>query len=205
MTSAEPNFMYICMFPLYFVRSPGKQLRLFDVRLRKTEIHAFGWKQESSESQSALINQAWSPDGYYLSSGSADPTIHIFDIRYKSSNPSQSVQAHQKRVFKAVWHQSVPLLTSISSDLNIGLHRITQALSSSWLGRLGRDPHRLLNACILPCSWQRVVMVEELLDIERSVWEEGEFCFYPQPWCLGRFATSFEELQATSGAKMLAI
>ncbi|XP_042451845.1 uncharacterized protein LOC122036556 [Zingiber officinale] len=110
---------------LYMVQSgePGKQLTLFDMRLRQTELHTFGWKQETSESQSALINQAWSPDGLYLSSGSADPVIHIFDIRYNASRPSQSVKAHQKRVFKAVWHQSLPLLTSISSDLNIGLHR----------------------------------------------------------------------------------
>ncbi|KAJ6851507.1 U5 small nuclear ribonucleoprotein 40 kDa protein-like [Iris pallida] len=114
-------------FNLFMVQTgtPGKQLRLFDIRRRQTEIHAFGWKQESSESQSALINQAWSPDGLYLSSGSADPMIHIFDIRYSGSSPSQSVQAHQKRVFKAIWHRSLPLLTSISSDLNIGLHRMT--------------------------------------------------------------------------------
>lgn len=106
-------------------RTPGRQLRLFDIRLRQTEIHAFGWKQESSESQSALINQAWSPDGLYITSGSADPMIHIFDIRYTANKPSQSIKAHQKRVFKAEWLHSVPLLISISSDLNIGLHKIT--------------------------------------------------------------------------------
>ncbi|XP_073002776.1 uncharacterized protein [Typha latifolia] len=113
-------------FNLFMVQTgaPGKQLRLFDIRLRQTEIHAFGWNQESSESQSALINQSWSPDGLYVSSGSVDPKIHIFDIRYNSRTPSQSVQAHQKRVFKAIWHQSVPFLTSISSDLNIGLHKV---------------------------------------------------------------------------------
>ncbi|KAJ4961162.1 hypothetical protein NE237_021072 [Protea cynaroides] len=113
-------------FNLYMVQTgaPEKQLRLFDVRLRQTEIHAFGWKQESSESQSALINQAWSPDGLYITSGSADPMVHIFDIRYNSHRPSQSVKAHQKRVFKAVWHHSLPLLISISSDLQIGLHKI---------------------------------------------------------------------------------
>ncbi|GJM97265.1 hypothetical protein PR202_ga14178 [Eleusine coracana subsp. coracana] len=108
---------------LVATRAPGRQLRLFDIRLRQTEVHGFGWKQESSESQSALINQSWSPDGWYLSSGSADPVIHIFDIRYHGQNPCQSVQAHQKRVFKAVWHQTFPILTSISSDLNIGIHR----------------------------------------------------------------------------------
>lgn len=121
------TYFGIPLFFFFFVfcgRAPGRQLRLFDVRLRQTEIHAFGWKQESSESQSALINQAWSPDGLFLSSGSADPMIHIFDIRYDGRAPSQSVRAHQKRVFKAVWHQSLPLLTSISSDLNIGLHKI---------------------------------------------------------------------------------
>lgn len=105
-------------------RTPGRQLRLFDIRLRQTEIHAFGWKQESSESQSALINQAWSPDGLYITSGSADPIIHLFDIRYNAHRPSQSIKAHHKRVFKAVWHYSYPLLISISSDLNIGLHKI---------------------------------------------------------------------------------
>ncbi|KAM0018694.1 putative transcription factor WD40-like family [Helianthus debilis subsp. tardiflorus] len=115
-----------CDFNLFMVQTstPERQLRLFDIRLRRTEIHEFGWKQESSESQSALINQAWSPDGFYLTSGSADPMIHIFDIRFNSKKPSQSIKAHQKRVFKAAWHHSLPLLISISSDLNIGIHKI---------------------------------------------------------------------------------
>jgi WD40 repeat protein len=72
-----------CDFNLFMVQSgePEKQLRLFDIRLRKTELHSFGWKQDSSESQSALINQSWSPDGLYITSGSVDPVIHVFDIR----------------------------------------------------------------------------------------------------------------------------
>ncbi|TKY60525.1 hypothetical protein E2542_SST17624 [Spatholobus suberectus] len=68
--------------------TPERQLRLFDIRSKGTELHAFGWKQESSESQSALINQAWSPNGLYITSGSADPMIHIFDIRYNGHKPS---------------------------------------------------------------------------------------------------------------------
>ncbi|PKU74407.1 uncharacterized protein LOC110097192 [Dendrobium catenatum] len=117
-----------CDFNLFMVQTGTitKQLRLFDIRLRQTEIHSFGWKQESSETQSALINQAWSPDGLYVSSGTVDPMIHIFDIRYNGNSPSQSVQAHQKRVFKAIWHQSHPLMTTISSDLNIGLHKFSK-------------------------------------------------------------------------------
>ncbi|XP_050225650.1 uncharacterized protein LOC126675110 [Mercurialis annua] len=115
-----------CDFNLFMVQTgiPKKQLRLFDIRLRQTELHCFGFKQESSDSQSALINQAWSPDGLYVTSGSVDPVIHIFDIRYNSDKPSQSVRAHSKRVFKAVWHSSFPLLISVSSDLHIGLHKI---------------------------------------------------------------------------------
>ncbi|XP_057422502.1 uncharacterized protein LOC130716516 [Lotus japonicus] len=115
-----------CDFNLFMVQTGTheKQLRLYDIRLRQTELHAFGWKQESSDSQSALINQTWSPDGLYIASGSVDPVIHIFDIRYNSHKPSQSIRAHQKRVFKAMWLQSIPLLISISSDLNIGLHKI---------------------------------------------------------------------------------
>ncbi|KAG0447380.1 hypothetical protein HPP92_028371 [Vanilla planifolia] len=113
-------------FNLFMVQtgSLGKQLRLFDIRSKQAEIHAFGFPQESSESQSALISQSWSPDGLYLSSGTVDPMIHIFDIRFNSHGPCQSLQAHQKRVFKALWHQSHPLLISISSDLNIGLHKL---------------------------------------------------------------------------------
>lgn len=116
-----------CDFNLFMVQTgtPQRQLRLFDIRMKGTEIHEFGWKQESSTSQSALINQTWSPDGLYLTSGSADPMIHIFDIRFNGHEPSQSIRAHQKRVFKAAWHHSFPILISISSDLNIGFHNIT--------------------------------------------------------------------------------
>ncbi|TYI17890.1 hypothetical protein ES332_A07G054800v1 [Gossypium tomentosum] len=115
-----------CDFNLFMIQTGvhEKQLRLYDIRSMYAELHSFGWKQESSESHSALINQAWSPDGLYLSSGSADPDIHIFDIRYNACKPSQSIRAHHRRVFKAVWHHSLPLLISISSDLQIGLHKM---------------------------------------------------------------------------------
>ena len=108
----------------YFAcRQLDRQLRLYDVRLPQTELFSFGWKQESSESQSALINQSWSPDGLHISSGSSDPVIHIFDIRYNAPSPSVSIKAHKKRVFKAEW-QSSQQLVSISSDLEIGIHKL---------------------------------------------------------------------------------
>ncbi|CAH8390080.1 unnamed protein product [Eruca vesicaria subsp. sativa] len=104
-------------------RQLDRQLRLYDVRLPQTELFSFGWKQESSESQSALINQSWSPDGLHISSGSSDPVIHIFDIRYNAPSPSLSIKAHKRRVFKAEW-QSSQQLVSISSNLEIGIHKI---------------------------------------------------------------------------------
>ncbi|VFQ87231.1 unnamed protein product [Cuscuta campestris] len=114
-----------CDLNLFMVQSGTleKQLRLFDIRAGKKEVHWLGWKQEKSESQSALIKQSWSPNGLYISSGSVDPAIHIFDIRYNSHQPLQSLNAHKNRVFKAAWHHTLPLLISISSDLNIGLHK----------------------------------------------------------------------------------
>ncbi|KAK4765600.1 hypothetical protein SAY86_026690 [Trapa natans] len=115
-----------CDFNLFMVQTgtPESQLRLFDFRMGVTEFRAFGWKQEASDSQSSLISQAWSPDGLFVTSGSADPMIHLFDIRYNAPSPSQSITAHRKRVFKAVWQRSLPLLISISSDLDIGMHQI---------------------------------------------------------------------------------
>lgn len=104
--------------------TPEQQLRLFDIRVQRTELHCFGWKQEASDSQSGYISQSWSPDGLYCASGSTDPKIHIFDIRYNSREPVQTLDAHQKRVFKAAWHPNLPLLLSISSDLFVGMHKI---------------------------------------------------------------------------------
>ena len=95
------------------------------MRTQRSELHALGWQQESTDSQSSLIDQNWSSDGLYIASGSADPKIHLFDIRYNGKEPSQSIRAHQRRVFKAVWHQRLPLLMSISSDLTIGLIKLS--------------------------------------------------------------------------------
>ncbi|KAJ3683960.1 hypothetical protein LUZ61_013124 [Rhynchospora tenuis] len=113
-----------CNSNLYLVQlgSPGQQLHLFDIRAKPEELHVFGWEQDTNESQSALINSAWSPDGWHISSGSNNSLIHIFDIRHGGKRPSQSLKAHSNRVFKAVWHSSLPLLISISSDLHIGMH-----------------------------------------------------------------------------------
>ncbi|ESQ42009.1 hypothetical protein EUTSA_v10013007mg [Eutrema salsugineum] len=122
-TSLLPNPRDVNLVMVH-TRQLDRQLRLYDVRLPQTELFSFGWKQESSESQSALINQSWSPDGLHISSGSADPVIHIFDIRYNAPSPSVSIKAHKKRVFKAEWHSSRQLLVSISSDLEIGIHKL---------------------------------------------------------------------------------
>ncbi|KAL3690267.1 hypothetical protein R1sor_016576 [Riccia sorocarpa] len=112
-------------FNLFMVQTgtPERQLHLYDIRAQ-TELHSFGWMTESTDRVSALITQSWSPDGYYIASGSADPKIPIFDIRYNSPDPAQTILAHKNRVFMAVWHHSLPMILSISSDKDIGVHRI---------------------------------------------------------------------------------
>ncbi|KAL3690262.1 hypothetical protein R1sor_016571 [Riccia sorocarpa] len=112
-------------FNLFMVQTgtPKRQLHLYDIRAR-TELHTFGWVTESTDQVSALITQSWSPDGYYIASGSADAKIPVFDIRYNSPDPAQTILAHSKRVFMAVWHHSLPMILSISSDAQIGVHRI---------------------------------------------------------------------------------
>ncbi|KAG0622880.1 hypothetical protein M758_3G131100 [Ceratodon purpureus] len=113
-----------CNLVMVQTGTPGQQLRLFDIRVQRTELHCFGWKQLAGDAQSGYISQSWSPDGLYCASGSTDPKIHVFDIRYNSKEPVQTFDAHQKRVFKAAWHPSLPLMLSISSDLFIGIHKI---------------------------------------------------------------------------------
>lgn len=101
------------MIVVFFFRTYEKQIRLFDIRQmqKHKEVQYFGWKQDNVETQSALVNQDWSPSGLHLSSGSADPKIHIFDIRYKGKKPYQSIKAHEKRVFSAKWPSSKTLIS----------------------------------------------------------------------------------------------
>ncbi|GBG69054.1 hypothetical protein CBR_g3752 [Chara braunii] len=98
-----------------------RQLRLFDFRSDRRELHSFGW-QQSSDTLSALIRPSWSPNGLYIATGSSDPKLHVFDIRYTGRSPAQTISVHTKRVLRVEWHPTWPLLTSISSDLCIGMH-----------------------------------------------------------------------------------
>eukprot|EP00850_Spirogloea_muscicola_P024065 SM000433S15731 [mRNA] locus=s433:17209:24330:- [translate_table: standard] len=101
----------------------GQQLRLWDARSPR-ELHWFGFEQATSDEQSGLIKASWSPCGRLVAVGSPDPQIHVFDIRQLGRSPALSIDAHQKRVVRAVWHPTLPLLMSISSDLTIGLHEL---------------------------------------------------------------------------------
>ncbi|CAI5462543.1 unnamed protein product [Closterium sp. Yama58-4] len=113
-------------FNLFLVQSgtPCEQLRLYDFRAPRKQQHIFGWEQSASDSQSALISSCWAPSGLQISVGSADPKVHIFDVRWGGMKPLLTVDAHDKRVFKAAWHPTQPLIVSIASDLNIGLNPI---------------------------------------------------------------------------------
>ncbi|GKC26382.1 putative peptide transporter PTR2-like protein [Tanacetum coccineum] len=71
-----------------------------------------------------MVRLQWSPSGLLLSSGSRDNKIHLFDIRYARADPLTSIQVHNKRVFKAVFHPTCPVMISLSVDKRIGYHNI---------------------------------------------------------------------------------
>jgi len=102
------------------------QLGLFDCRAQN-QVVQLGWSQQVHSQMSQFIHPGWSSCGTMVSSGSTDPVVHIFDLRYnKVSRPSFSIPAHDLRVLKAAFHpEDNGLLVSISSDKKIGLHAFT--------------------------------------------------------------------------------
>lgn len=113
---------------IILIGTTGKsnQLALFDRRIQERVVQ-LGWTPQTAVSMSQFIHPAWSPCGTLVSSGSTDPTIHMFDVRYaRVGKPSFSVAAHELRVLKAVFHPEYSgVLASISSDKKIGLHSLT--------------------------------------------------------------------------------
>ncbi|ELR17922.1 WD domain, Gbeta repeat, domain containing protein [Acanthamoeba castellanii str. Neff] len=81
---------------IIMIGNTGKsnQLALFDRRIQERVVQ-LGWTPQTSVSMSQFIHPAWSPCGTLVSSGSTDPTIHMFDVRYaRVGKPSFSVAAH---------------------------------------------------------------------------------------------------------------
>lgn len=91
----------------------------------RNPVCELGWTQKKTQTQSELVSANWSPNGWLISTGSADPDINIFDIRVNREDPTHTISnAHTNRVFKAAWHPHQPLLISISSDHLLGLHSV---------------------------------------------------------------------------------
>lgn len=61
-------------------RTVNKELILVDYRVRNP-VCELGWTQKKTQTQSELVSANWSPNGWLISTGSADPDINIFDIR----------------------------------------------------------------------------------------------------------------------------
>ncbi|GJS56939.1 RNA-directed DNA polymerase, eukaryota [Tanacetum coccineum] len=95
---------------------PAQSLRK-DIGLKGSVVLSGGLKK-------LMVRLQWSPSGLLLSSGSRDNKIHFFDIRYARADPLTSIQVHNKRVFKAVFHPTCPVMISISVDKRIGYHNI---------------------------------------------------------------------------------
>jgi len=85
------------------------------------------WTPTSDRSRSTqYIVPSWSADGTFISSGSIDPRIHVWDVRYsKAHEPAQTLDMHKKRVLCAEFHPKKNKLITLSSDKNIGFHVFT--------------------------------------------------------------------------------
>ncbi|KAF9897508.1 hypothetical protein BX616_005483, partial [Lobosporangium transversale] len=98
------------------------QLLLHDTRVRfETPVLEFGF--DSADRLSKQILPSWHPAGAIVSSGmQIESKINIWDIRWKDVHrgAGQSIDVHEKRVFKAAFHPKRSLMTSMSSDGSLG-------------------------------------------------------------------------------------
>lgn len=64
-----------------------------------------------------LLRCSWSPDQNFISCGSADRVVHIFDSL--SANPVYLLPGHKGCVNEVAFHPNEPIIASCSSDKQI--------------------------------------------------------------------------------------
>ncbi|XP_024517407.1 uncharacterized protein LOC9651892 [Selaginella moellendorffii] len=105
-----------------------KQLMLMDLRYLDPEslVHSFGWEiGENHPRVTRQFQQCWSPDGWYVSTGSCEDGYDIFDIRYNNYLSTHSVHGTKSGVVKTQWHPVVnDLLISAIRGGRIWLQQI---------------------------------------------------------------------------------
>ncbi|KAG0323862.1 hypothetical protein BGZ99_002433 [Dissophora globulifera] len=108
----DPHLFLVCQALM------SNQLSLHDNRMRfEREVLRFGF--ESADRLSKQILPSWHPGGAIVSSGmQSESKINLWDIRWRDvqRGAGQSIDVHEKRVFKAAFHAKRSFMTSMSSD-----------------------------------------------------------------------------------------
>ncbi|KAF9582618.1 hypothetical protein BGW38_010966 [Lunasporangiospora selenospora] len=111
----DMNLMLICH------ATTSNQLTLHDMRTRfETPVLKFGF--HCADNLSKCIMPSWHPDGALVSCGmQVESKINIWDIRWKNTQrgAGQSIDIHDKRVFRAAFHPRRSLMASMSSDSSL--------------------------------------------------------------------------------------
>ncbi|KAF9986019.1 hypothetical protein BGZ75_002282 [Mortierella antarctica] len=111
----DPNLFLVCH------AATDNQLSLHDHRQRfDNAVLRFGFP--CADNLSKLVVPSWHPGGAIVSCGTqSEPKINIWDIRWKDvqRGAGQSIDVHDKRVFKAAFHPKRSFMTSMSADSSL--------------------------------------------------------------------------------------
>ncbi|CAO3574319.1 unnamed protein product [Mortierella alpina] len=111
----DPNLFLVCH------AATDNQLSLHDSRQRfDNAVLRFGFP--CADNLSKLVVPSWHPGGAIVSCGTqSEPKINIWDIRWKDvqRGAGQSIDVHDKRVFKAAFHPKRSFMTSMSADSSL--------------------------------------------------------------------------------------
>ncbi|KAG0206168.1 hypothetical protein BGX28_002347 [Mortierella sp. GBA30] len=111
----DPNLFLLCH------ASTDNQLALHDNRQRfENAVLRFGFS--CADNLSKLVVPSWHPGGAIVSCGTqSDPKINIWDIRWQDvqRGAGQSIDVHEKRVYKAAFHPKRSFMTSMSADSSL--------------------------------------------------------------------------------------
>jgi len=108
---------------LVYLSTKQKQVRIFDIRTQ-SEVLALSYKMSNPKNSgvSQFIVPSWSSDGTFVASGSVDPILHVWDVRYvKADQPAKSWSLHKKRILRAEFHpRQRNCILTLSSDRTLG-------------------------------------------------------------------------------------
>ncbi|KAF9188268.1 hypothetical protein BGZ50_001446 [Haplosporangium sp. Z 11] len=111
----DPNLLLVCH------ANTNNQLALHDTRQRfQDPVLRFGF--QCADNLSRQVMPSWHPNGAIVSCGTqSEAKINIWDVRWKDvqRGAGQSIDVHEKRVFKAAFHPRRSFMTSMSADSSL--------------------------------------------------------------------------------------